>query len=240
MAKRKHNSEEGIQVQCCEADRRSTQMYDATIHWCLSFAENLSSLSLSPLTSCTLRGMAEWHDLSRMLSENGDSFSTMYSHFAPVEEKKVHLADGIPCTLLELEEGRISARLMLEISLPHAEQKIYRDSSWNSIGKQSLVEMLGTLQEQILAGKIKDTKIVSLACKKVNSIFLLQRSLKFRAALATARGVGISEIPENLANLYAARDIINKKEYLVFGTRTKLSLYTAQGKVVDQHVCHLC
>ncbi len=64
--------------------------------------------------------------------------------------------------------------------------------------------------------------------------------MKYKAALALARGVRVDPIPQNLADHYVAKDIINKKQYLTYGTRTKLSLHSEAGQLIGQHITHLC
>lgn len=219
--------------------KTDSPVFDATIRWCLSFNEKLSCLTINDDTPCILRGMIEWHDLGKIL-ENQDDRTMVQPGVVALEEKMVLLEDGIPCSLRQLEEGSIKARLSLEFSLPHSEQKVFRDSSWNDIDKLPIVDMVRLIQTKIKAGTTGDTTVVSLACGRAKPTYFGQRSMKYKAALAIARGVSIDAISQNTANHYVARDIINKKEYLVFGTRTKLSLHSGSGELVGHHISHLC
>lgn len=220
-------------------EKTATPVFDATIRWCLSFNDKISFLTIDEDTPCILRGMIEWHDLGKIL-ENHDDSTMVHPGVAALEEKMVLLEDGIPCSLRQLEEGVIKARLSLEFSLPHSEQKVFRDSGWNDIDKLPIVDMVCSIQQKIKAGAIDDTTVVSLTCGRAKPSYFGQRSMKYKAALALARGVNIDAISQNIANHYVARDIINRKEYLVFGTRTKLSLHSGSGELVGHHISHLC
>ncbi len=139
--------------------------------------------------------------------------------------------ENTPCTLRQLEEGSINGRLVLEFSLPHSDKVVFRDSSWSEIDRLPIVEMVSSIQKDIISQKIKGTKIVSLACGRAMPGLFRQHSLKYKAALAFARGVTLDEIPGNLANQYVAKDILNRKKYLEFGARTKLSLQSGTGRL---------
>lgn len=235
MGKNKKNwSTESESVKLSE----QTQVFDATIRWCLLFQDNISELKVSLDSPCTLLGMIQWHNLSRIMNQNSEVSAN--PQLAALEEKMVLLEDGIPCTLRQLQEGSIKARLLLEFSLPHLEQKVFRDSTWEDIHCDRVEEMIVSFQDKIKKGETFDTRVIRLACKKVQPGGFAQRSLKYKAALALAKGVALDEIPSTLANRYAAQDIINKKEYLIMGARTKFSLHSETGEVVDQQITHLC
>jgi len=40
-------------------------VYDATIHWCVCFTDNLALIDVNKITPCTLLGTVEWHDLNK-------------------------------------------------------------------------------------------------------------------------------------------------------------------------------
>lgn len=214
-------------------------VFDATIRWCISFTEKLSSLTLAEDTPCTLLGMIEWHNLKKILDSH-EIEADMSPGLVALEEKMVLLEDGIPCSLKQLEEGTIKAKLSLEFSLPHSAQKVFSDSSWADIDKLPIVDMVRTIQQKILKGDIADSTVVSLACRRAKPGYFRQRSMKYKAALAFSRGVSVDAIPQNVANHYVAKDIINRREYLVFGTRTKLSLHSGSGELIGLHISHLC
>lgn len=212
-------------------------VFDATIRWCLLFEDDISKLKISLDTPCTLLGMIEWHELSKIMNQ---SKSVDKIEIDALEEKMVLLEDGIPCTLRHLQEGSIKARLLLEFSVPHSEREVFRDSTWEDIHCDQVKEIIRIFQDKIHNGKTPDTRMIRLACKKVRPGGFAQRSLKYRAALALAKGVGLDEISLNQANRYAAQDIINKKEYLVMGARTRFSLQSESGEIIDQQITHLC
>ncbi|BHH82890.1 hypothetical protein [Desulforhopalus sp. 52FAK] len=220
-------------------EKTAGPVFDATIRWCLSFNNKLSFITINEDTPCILRGMIEWHDLGKIL-ENQEDCTIVHPGVVALEEKMVLLEDGIPCTLRQLQEGAIKARLSLEFSLPHSEQKVFRDSGWDDIDTLAIVDMVCSIQKKIKAGSIDDTTVISLACGRAKPSYFRQRSMKYKAALALARGVSIDAIPQNIVNHYVARDIINKKEYLVYGTRTRLCLHSGSGELVGHHISHLC
>lgn len=231
--------EEDVNIHFEKKDLQKPPIFDATIRWCLSFADMLSTITVCDKTPCTLRGMIEWHDLHEILKSEKEN-DLVFPVVTGLEEKLVLLEDGIPCTLQQLEEGSVKACLSLEFSIPHKSQKIFRSSNWNDIDKLPVISMVKKMQAKIASGAIVDTNIVSLACRNATPGYFRQRSMKYKAALALARGVRIDSIPEHVAQHFVARDIINKKEYLEFGTRTKLSLHSDGGKLVDHHISHLC
>lgn len=213
-------------------------VFDATIRWCLSFDKRISMLQVSEATPCTLLGTIEWHNLSQILRADINE-TEGHPGVAALEEKLVLLQDGIPCTLQQLEQGDVKARLSLEFSRPHSEQRLFRDSNWENIDKLPIVAMVRTLQGDIAAGKESDTTVVSLTCMRAQPGYFRQRSMKYKAALALARGVGVDAIPQSVANHYVAKDIINKKQYLTYGTRTRFSLHSGTDNLVGQHITHL-
>ena len=89
-------------------------LFDATIRWCLSFENNLSSIDVCDNTPCILRGMIEWHNLTQIINNKTDSSCEIHQRVAAMEERLVLLEDGIPCTLGLLEEGAVKAYLLLE------------------------------------------------------------------------------------------------------------------------------
>ncbi len=214
-------------------------VFDATIRWCLSFEEKISALTVDENTPCTLLGTVEWHDLGRILKAD-KNVAEGYPGVTAFEEKLVLLQNGIPCSLKQLEQGSIKARLSLEFSIPHSEQRLFRDSNWKNIDRLAVVDMVKDIQREITAGKVGDTTVVSLVCRRAQPEYFRQRSMKYKAALALARGVRVDAIPQNLADHYVAKDIINKKQYLTYGTRTKLSLHSEAGQLIGQHITHLC
>lgn len=235
MAKEIKNN---FQVEEMMKTQNNLPVYDATIHWCLSFFDDLSVIEINENTPCTLLGTVEWHNLNDIVN-NIATPEEFYPQIAAIEERVVLLEDGIPCTLKQLEEGSIKARLVLEFSFPHSEKEVFRDSSWNDIDQLPIVVMVRAIQKDILSKKTKDATIVSLACGRAKSGLFRQRGLKYKAALAVARGVSPNEISQKLANQYVAKDILNKKEYLKFGARTQLSLQSGTGELVGCHISHL-
>lgn len=228
-----------FQVKESLVKKSNLPVYDATIYWCLSFFDNLDIIDVNEKTPCILLGTVEWHDLNKIV-DDVDTPVEFHPQIAAIEEKIVLLEHGIPCTLGQLEEGSIKARLVLEFSLPHSDNVVFRDSSWSDIDRLPIVEMVSAIRNDIITQKIKGTKIVSLACGRAMPGPFRQHSLKYKAALAFARGVTLDEIPQNLVNQYIAKDILNKKKYLEFGARTKLSLQSGSGEVVGCHISHLC
>lgn len=220
-------------------DRNDQPVFDATIRWCLVFHENISGIELSAETPCTLLGMIEWHDLNKILKNNFDDTS-VHPRIIALEEKMVLLENGIPCSLEQLEEGSVKARLSLEFSLPHSEQKVFRDSRWNDIDTLPIIKMVRSIQRKIVGGMLADTKVVSLTCRSAKAGHFRQRTLKYKAALAFTRGVSLDAVSQSAANHYVAKDIINKKEYLIQGARTRLCLHSGSGELVDHHIAHLC
>ena len=99
--------------------------------------------------------------------------------------------------------------------------------------------MVRSIQKNIILEQSTDTKVVSLACTAASPGYFRECSLKYKAALALARGVSLEHIPQSEANHYVAKEIINKKEYLKYGTRTKLSLHCGSGVLVGHHIRHL-
>jgi hypothetical protein len=235
VKKMKNNLQAGEQLE----KMSKSAVYDATIHWCISFVDNIALIDINKNTPCTLLGTVEWHDLNKIVNDI-DTSAGFHPQIAAIEEKVVLLEDGIPCTLKQLEEGSVKARLVLEFSLPHSDKEVFRDSSWSDIDQLPIVEMVKAIQVDIISQKTKATRIVRLACGRAQPGPFRQRSLKYKAALAIARGVSLDEIPQKMANRYLVKDILNKKEYLKFGARTQLSLQTDAGELVGCHISHLC
>ena len=73
-----------------------------------------------------------------------------------------------------------------------------------------VIDMVRSIQKKIIFEKTKDTTIVSLACRTADPESFRQRSLKYKAGLALARGLSLEDIPQSEANHYVAKDIINE------------------------------
>ncbi|MFT5728396.1 MAG: hypothetical protein ACI8PB_002550 [Desulforhopalus sp.] len=135
-----------FQVKESLVKKSNLPVYDATIYWCLSFLDNLDLIDVDENTPCTVLGTVEWHDLNKIVNDV-DIPVEFHPQIAAIEEKVVLLEHGIPCTLRQLEEGSIKARLVLEFSLPHSDKVVFRDSSWSDIDRLPIVEMVSAIQK---------------------------------------------------------------------------------------------
>lgn len=206
--------------------------YDAIIQWCLIFAKPLSQVELVDSTSCTLHGMVIWQNLDPFLRED---FS---GELAPGEACKDFGEDGavvqggITCTLGELRTGKVKARLSLEFSPENKKQKVLRNVCWQDIGSTPLKPWLKSMQDQIREKKRVDSEVVCLVGLGQRTGYVWERSLKYKTALAAARGVSVNEIPLAQVYRFVAREIVDKKEYVGRGTSARVDMYNEKGELV--------
>lgn len=210
--------------------------FDALIQWCLVFAKPLSQIALVDSTPCTLHGMIIWQNLDSFLSDDCSEDVVQNRGLEDFAEKGSLLQGGITCTLGELRTGRVKARLTLEFSPENKKQKVLRNVSWKNIAGIPLKPWLLTIQKQIRNRKRPDSEIISLANLGKRSGYLEERSLKYKTALAAARDVSVHEIPLAHVLRFAAREIVDKKEYVGQGTSAKVALYNEKGELVTSGI----
>lgn len=209
--------------------------FDALIQWCLIFREPLSRIELVDSTPCTLHGMVVWQNLGAFLREDFDIEPALedFDTDGSIVER------GITCTLGELRTGKVKARLTLEFAPENKKQKVLRDVSWQDIAGTPLKPWLKTLQNLVLEQKRADSEVVPLAGLSRRSGYFCERSLKYKAALAAARGVSVNEIPLAQVYQFLAREIVDKKEYVGRGESARVALYNDKGELVTTSIMKL-
>lgn len=212
---------------------RQKNIFDALVQWCLIFDQPLSRITIEDSTCCSLHGMIEWQNLDAFLTEKTQAEAGRRERtLATFDQDSAVVDDGIFCTLGELQEGRVKARLILEVSAENRGRKIVRDISWRDIAKAPLKSWLLTLQEQIREHRREDGRTISLTGLIKSSGYLSERSLKYTAALAAIRGVSLGEVP--LAHVHRAvvNELINRKEYIGQDSIATLALYNDLGEII--------
>lgn len=209
---------------------------DATVHWCLIFERRLSRLVIDDETPCTLNGTVVWQNLDSYLEGSLSPNRAGWTTDENIEETGP--GGGITCTLGELRKGKINARLALEFTPENATGDIRRNLSWSDIADIPLRVLLKTLQKKVLSNKMKDTSVVSLARFNRKNGYIGQRSLKYTAALAAARGVPLGAIPRDQVYKYLVREIVDKKEYVRHGSKARIVLYNGAGEIVTRRTFH--
>ncbi len=209
-------------------------VFDARVQWCLVFAQPLSQLTIDDSTPCTLHGAIVRQKLNAFLGEDVHYFerNLVISSF---DEDSSVVCDGIPCTLGELQQGKVEARLILEFSPENQEDnssKVLRDASWKDIARTALIPWLITIQKQIREKKRDDGKSINLDGLVKKSGYIGERSLKYKAALAAARGVSLHEIPSSHVSQALVRELVDKKEYIRHGSTATVALYNGRGEIV--------
>jgi hypothetical protein len=213
--------------------------FDALIQWCLIFNKPLSQIELVDSTPCTLHGMVVWQNLDDFLCED---FSEGLIADPVLEDFGADgsvVQGGITSTLGQLRKGKVKARLTLEFSPENKKQKVLRNVSWQDIAGTPLKPWLKTLQNQIREEKRADSAIAPLAGLSRRSGYFCERSLKYKAALAAARGVSVNEIPLGQVYRFLAREIVDKKEYVGRGGSARVALYNEQGELVTTSIMTL-
>ncbi len=212
---------------------RQKNIFDALVQWCLIFDEPLSRIAIEDSTCCSLHGMIEWQNLDSFLIERTQAEASQRKRvLATFDQDSVVVDDGIFCTLGELQEGRVKARLILEVSAENRERRIVRDISWRDIAKAPLKSWLLTLQEQIREHRREDGRTISLTGLVKSSGFLSERSLKYTAALAAIRGVSLGEVPLAHVHRDVVHELINRTEYIGRGSIATLALYNDLGEII--------
>lgn len=207
--------------------------FDATIQWCLIFDQPLSQVSINDETVCTLQGVVVWQDLSNFLVESNLNGNEQ-NQLCEVPEEDVSIGQrGISCTIGELRKGKVDARLFLEFTPENDIQNICREVAWNDIARVPLKPFLKALKNKIKNKMMNDTHIIRLDGLAKNTGYLSQRSLKYKAALAAARGVSLGDIPNNQVYNYLIREVVDKKEYVRYGSSAKVLLFNGTGQIVD-------
>jgi hypothetical protein len=152
------------------------------------------------------------------------------------------VVEGIPCTLGALQRGQVEARLSLEFATEnckkHAE-KVLRQVTWRDMERTTLISRLQVLQQDIRRGRRDDGKIVCLADLVKKPGYVGERSLKYQAALAAARGVSLPEIPASRVYRALVRALIDKKEYIRHGSTATVALYNGRGEVVGRRALRI-
>ena len=206
--------------------------YDVLIQWCLIFAKPLSQVELVDSTPCTLHGMIVWQNLDAFLREDFSEEFVSGKFCKDFGKDGSVVQGGITCTLGELRTGKVMARLSLEFSPENKKQKVLRNVSWQDIARTPLKPWLKSLQDQIREKKRADSEVVCLAGLGQRTGYVWERSLKYKAALAAARGVSVNEVPLAQVYSFVAREIVDKKEYVGRGTSARVEMYNEKGELV--------
>lgn len=206
---------------------------DATTEWCLTFKSNLSEIEIDDSTHCMLHGRIVWQDLGRHCGLKIDSMANVCRQIFESDDGSDVLSEGIKTTIGELRTGQVNAKLTLEYDTENRQKRVSQGVSCQKIAKAPLRAWLKTLQNKIREGKIDDTPSIALGSLTKNSSFFEQRSLKYKAALAAARGISMAEVPQTQVYEYLVRDILDRKEYISLGSSAKISLFNSYGEMVD-------
>lgn len=209
--------------------------FDALIQWCLTFSEPLSRIELTDSTQCTLHGMVVMQNLDAFLREDFEVEPALEDF----DTDGSIIEGGITCTLGELRTGKVKVRLTLEFSPANRKQKVLRDVSWQDIAGTPLKPWLKTLQNQVRENKRADSEVVPLAGLSRRSGYFCERGLKYKSALAAARGVPVNEISLSQVYRFLAREIVDKKEYVGRGESARVALYNDKGELVTTSIMTL-
>jgi hypothetical protein len=210
-------------------------IFDAMIQWCLVFPEPLSQVAIEEATACTLHGLIVRQRLDAYLGGEVGDQATRQRALSRFNEDSALIIDGISCTLGELQSGQVEARLILEF-IPENQaghsRKVLRDATWRDIVHLPLIPWLTTIQQQIREKKREDGKSICLDGLVKKSGYIGERSLKYKAALAAARGVPLDEISSVLVRQTVVRELVDKKEYIRHGSTATLAMYNGRGEIV--------
>ena len=207
--------------------------FDALIQWCLIFDNPLSQIDLVDSTKCTLHGMIVWQNLNSLLGEDVTDAQRIEELLTfDLNQKSSVIHGGISCTLGELRKGKVKARLSLEFSPESKAKNVVRDFVWDNGTKTPLKAWLKTMQHQIRDKKRADSEIVCLTGIAPKSGYLCDRSLKYKSAIAAARGVSVNEVPMAYVYQFLARELVDKKEYIGPGGSARVALYNDKDELV--------
>ncbi len=209
--------------------------FDALVQWCFVFSQSLSQLVIEEATVCTLHGAVIRQQLNGLLGEEGCGSFGKKRLLTVFDDDGSMVLEGIPCTLGALQRGQVEARLCLEFAMEKQKkhrEKVLRQAAWCDMERTRLIPRLQVLQRDIRRGRCDDGKIIGLADLIKNSGYVGERSLKYKVALAAARGVTLEEIPAPLVRRTLLREVIDKKEYVRHGSTATVALYNGRGGIV--------
>ncbi len=218
----------------------ANRCFDAGLQWCLTFEKELSIIRLEENTTCILHGGILWQNLTEGPETSGRGLSLTKNEIPGNGDDYGVIHPGIYTTLGELLRGKVDAQLSLEYTAENKYQQISRNISWERISQTPLNAFLKTVRRKILDGSMPDSKTVLLGRITSNSCVYEQKSLKYKAALAAARGVSLGDIPADQVNNYLVRELLDKKQYILSGSVAKLSLYNGLGEVVASKMITVC
>jgi hypothetical protein len=210
-------------------------IFDAMVQWCLVFSEPLSQVAIEDATACTLHGVIVRQRLDAFLGGDVGNHTQMKQALSQFGKDSALINDGITCTLGELQGGQVEARLTLEFSPENqgsCPSKVLRDATWRDIARLPLIPWLIAIQKQIRDKKREDGKNICLHGLVKKSGYIGERSLKYKAALAAARGVPLDEISSAHVHRTLVRELVDKKEYIRHGSTATVALYNGRGEIV--------
>lgn len=205
--------------------------YVPIIRWCLVFEHPFSSIDLKEDTVVTLEGMIGWQNLSQM-TKQGSSVTGFYEMAVDSHDRSL-LEEGIRCTLGELASGAVRARFSLEF-LSH-DQKTARNKElrWQGIGSKRFLSALKKYQRKVSTQNGGEETRIPLDRFIRPADSLEEKRIKYRAALAIARGVPIAEIPLDHVSQHMSRETNNRSELVIVGSKAKAALYNSKDEVVS-------
>lgn len=205
--------------------------YVPTIRWCLVFQRPFSSIALREDTPVTLEGMIGWQNLSQM-TKPGPNVVDFHEIVIDAKDRSL-LEEGILCTLGELASGGVRARFSLEFLAEDEKSARSKELHWQGIGSKRFLSALKEYQRKVSTQKVGEETRIPLDRFIRPSDSLEEKRIKYRAALAVARGVSITEIPLDHVSRHISRDLNDRSDLVIVGSRAKAALYNSKDEVVS-------
>lgn len=196
------------------------------IFWILVFPHNISEIHLSDNTECLVDGLVINEEESIASAEIAATESRVN-----LDASRPHR--GITCNLGQLARGEVHATLRVAAE-SEGKARVYCKLQLDDVHFDALQDWLRDRQQEVAAGRRLDSNVVVLAeyvqsCQSIDS-----RQLKYRAALAAARGVALDDVPPSHIERAIAMELQTRSRAIPRGCPAIVSLVDASGTIVNE------
>lgn len=135
------------------------------------------------------------------------------------------------CTLGDLAAGRVEAELTVAAGNID-NSRVYCRLNLKDIDFNTIIGWLEQKKNIALANKSLKSKVVSLVEYEQSSRKSANSRLKYKAALAAARGVMLDEVPSTHVDQALKVESLSRRKLIPVGARAVVSLRDGKGTVI--------
>ena len=202
------------------------------VFWGINFSGPLSEIEISDKTRCTVQGLFILGGADSVYAREQEvcRFGESQKGFRNSEYQQD--VNGIDCSLGALAHGDVEAVLTV-VSKTDKDSRIFCRLNLQGIDFREIVPWLKDKQEKILENCSIDTEFIALGEYTRFQKNIANRHLKYKVALAAARGVTPEDIPVSHIEKAFEAENLNYRRFIPVGSGAVISLRDSKGRIVS-------